>query len=622
MEKILKNYDSKTVILFDSSYDLKTLKKIMEKDESIIVSLDYNSHKILSDRNIKHHISDDFLGVTDLLDIWKKSFSLSQWYDNLELSKILEYKGINIGKLFYPEFHYHLLPFLKKFVELIFLCDKFCGSKIIAPSSISDILSLLNPNVEYIKVEQKSENFLYDTVKFQITNSLSVKIPKKSYHKLKNISEQALSKLLKNNKNYKNQKHTLLIEFDPIKYQRLFELSPKYDIQFVLFNRRRPYVWNKESYSIIKNSNCLIARYLDVKNKQIEKSIEIGKEQLKKKLDNLLEHEEILDRFFSNKKHSFWNGIKPIFVELCKKRFLEAIQEIELADQVIKNSGASSIIVLSDNGFNEQIMLHLAKKYQIDTLLLQHGMYWETIENKEGNIFIGGDFPILSSKFLTWGTQTEKYSKKCGYAEKTNIIGSPSHDTLFKDNSNNSLVNDGFILLATSSPQQNEIFDLTVDNLEAYEKIIKKVCKIAINLNKRLVIKPHPFQEERDVKKIVEGMDNHVILAKSGNIKDLIKSCDIFLVNDFSTTMLDAMIIGKPVIAIKTKNRHMKERPEIFTSGCCVECNINTLEKEIKEILTTNKRAIMIEKGNQYVKKFMSNQGNSSEKLLEFLDSN
>ena len=117
-------------------------------------------------------------------------------------------------------------------------------------------------------------------------------------------------------------------------------------------------------------------------------------------------------------------------------------------------------------------------------------------------------------------------------------------------------------------------------------------------------------------------MDNHVILAKSGNIKDLIKSCDIFLVNDFSTTMLDAMIIGKPVIAIKTKNRYMKERPEIFTSGCCVECDINMLEKEIKEILTTNKRAIMIEKGNQYVKKFMSNQGNSSEKLLEFLDSN
>ena len=307
---------------------------------------------------------------------------------------------------------------------------------------------------------------------------------------------------------------------------------------------------------------------------------------------------------------------------MCKKRFLEAIQEIELADQVIKNSGASSIIVLSDNGFNEQIMLHLAKKYQIDTLLLQHGMYWETIENKEGNIFIGGDFPILSSKFLTWGTQTEKYAKECGFSKKTHVIGSPSHDILFNDRSDTNLVNDGFILLATSSPQQNQVFDLSIDNLEIYEKTIKDVCKIAQNLSKQLIIKIHPFQEEQDIKKIVEDMGDHVTVTKNDNIIDLIKSCDTFLVNDLSTTMLDAMIIGKPVIAIKTKNRHMKERPEIFTSGCCVECNINTLEKEIKEILTTNKRAIMIEKGNQYVKKFMSNQGNSSEKLLEFLDSN
>ena len=97
---------------------------------------------------------------------------------------------------------------------------------------------------------------MYDSVKFQITDSLSIKIPKKSYLKLKNISEQTILKLLRNNRNNKNQKkHTLLIEFNPIKYQRLFELSTKHGIQLILFNRRRPYVWNKESYSIIKNSN-------------------------------------------------------------------------------------------------------------------------------------------------------------------------------------------------------------------------------------------------------------------------------------------------------------------------------------------------------------------------------
>ena len=623
MEKVLKNSNSKNIIIFDSSYSFETLKKIMENDESVIVSFDYDSHKILSDNGIKHQISDDFLSTEDLWYIWRKSFSLSQWYESSEIPETLEYKGINTGKLFYIEFHYHLLQFLKRFVELIFLCEKFHSSRILAPSSFSEILNLLNHNVEYIKVEQKPESFLYDSVKFHITNSLSIKIPKKSYLKLKNISEQALLKILGNNINRKNQKkHTLLIEFDPIKYKKLFQLSAKQNVQLILFNRRRPYVWNKESYSIIKNSNCLIANYLNVENKKMEKSVELGKEQLKNKLDSLFEHDETFNTFFSIRKHSFWKAIKPDFVKLCKKRVLEAVQEIEMSDEVIKNSGASSIIVLSENGFNEQIILQLAKKHNIDVLLLQHGMYLETLELKESNIFLGGDFPILSSKFLTWGTHTKNYAKKCGFSKKTHVIGSPAHDTLFKNNSDNSLVNDGFILLATSSPQQNQIFDLTINNLEIYEKTIKDVCKIAAKLKKQLIIKLHPFQEEQDIKKMVAGLGEQITLTNRGNIEDLIKSCDIFLVNDFSTTMLDAMIIGKPVIAIQTKNRHMKEKPKIFTTGCCVECNINTLEKEIKEILDTNKRERMIENGNEYVKKFMSNQGNSSEKLLELLSSN
>ena len=623
MEKVLKNSNSKNIIIFDSSYSFETLKKIMENDESVIVSFDYDSHKILSDNGIKHQISDDFLSMADLWYIWRKSFSLSQWYESSEIPETLEYKGINTGKLFYIEFHYHLLQFLKRFVELIFLCEKFHSSRILAPSTFSEILNLLNNNVEYIKVEQKPESFLYDSVKFHITNSLSIKIPKKSYLKLKNISEHALLKILGNNINRKNQKkHTLLIEFDPIKYKKLFQLSAKQNVQLILFNRRRPYVWNKESYSIIKNSNCLIANYLNEKNKKMEKSVELGKEQLKNKLDSMFEHDETLNTFFSIRKHSFWKAIKPNFVKLCKKRVLEAVQEIEMSDEVIKNSGASSIIVLSENGFNEQIILQLAKKHNIDVLLLQHGMYLETLELKESNIFLGGDFPILSSKFLTWGTHTKNYAKKCGFSKKTHVIGSPAHDTLFKNNSDNSLVNDGFILLATSSPQQNQLFDLTINNLEVYEKTIKDVCKIAAKLKKQLIIKLHPFQEEQDIKKMVAGLGEQITLTNRGNIEDLIKSCDIFLVNDFSTTMLDAMIIGKPVIAIQTKNRNVKEKPKIFTTGCCVECNINTLEKEIKEILDTNKRERMIENGNEYVKKFMSNQGNSSEKLLELLSSN
>ena len=73
MEKVLKNSNSKNIIIVDSSYSFETLKKIMENDESVIVSFDYDSHKILSDNGIKHQISDDFLSMADLWYIWRKS---------------------------------------------------------------------------------------------------------------------------------------------------------------------------------------------------------------------------------------------------------------------------------------------------------------------------------------------------------------------------------------------------------------------------------------------------------------------------------------------------------------------------------------------------------------------
>ena len=51
----------------------------------------------------------------------------------------------------------------------------------------------------------------------------------------------------------------LFIEFDPIKYRKLFEISKNYSLNLILFNRRRPSIWNLKSYKIIKNSSFIIA---------------------------------------------------------------------------------------------------------------------------------------------------------------------------------------------------------------------------------------------------------------------------------------------------------------------------------------------------------------------------
>ena len=614
MEKSLNVNNENLIILFDSNFSISKLKKFNKN--STVITLDFNSHKILSKNNIEHITSDSFLKTENYLEIWKKSFLFSKWYENSSIANILEYKNINVGKLFYVEFHYHLLHNLKKVFELDNICKKYKNFKIIAPSSLLPLLEQIHENIEYIKVEETLESLLYNKIDFQISKSLNLRISKESYEKIKNLSDKVTSKLF-NSKNEITKKQIMLAEFDIIKYKKLLELSSKLDIQFTLFNRRRPYIWNKSSYSVIKKSGCVISEDRD---REIKIKIKNGQNGFEKNIKELFKQEEFFQEFFTIRNTSFWKLIKSIFVELSKKRILHAIQEIEITDHVLKNSKVSAILLLSESGFNEQIILQIAKKYAIETILLQHGMYWETVDVKEANTFLGGDFPILSNKFLAWGNETKRYVTECGFGEKTNVVGSTIYDSLFNDPKIET--SEDYILLATSSPQQNEIFDLSIKNLEGYEKIIKEVCDIAVKLKKKLIIKLHPFQEERDIQEIVSGFGEQVTVVKDTKISKLIKSCQIFLVNDFSTTMLDALILKKPIIVIQTKNRQTKEKPAILKSECCIECNIDTLENNIKKTLLDNSHDKMIKNGQEFVKKYISNQGNSTSTILEFLKAN
>jgi len=609
-----KSLNEKSIVLYDTNFSFSKLKEYNKN--TIIITFDFDSHKVLSENNIEHITSDSLLETTDYYEIWKNSFLFSKWYENPDVENILEYKNINIGKLFYIEFHYHLLPNLKKVIELNKICKKYKNYKIISPSSLSPLLEQIHKNIEYVQVEEELENLLYNKIDFQITKSLNLRISKESYDKIKNISDKVTSKLF-NSRNSISKKQIMLAEFDIIKYKKLLELSSDMGIQFTLFNRRRPYIWNKMSYSVIKKSGCVVTNDY---NKEIKNKIKKIQNDFKKNINDLFLQEEFFKTFFSISDISFWKFIKPIFIRLCEKRILHGIQEIELTDQVLKNSNVSAVILLSENGFNEQIILEIAKKYSIKTILLQHGMYWETLELKEGNTFLGGDFPILSDKFLVWGNETKKYAAECGFAEKTNVIGSTVYDTLFDDIKTET--SGDYILLATSSPQQNEIFDLSIKNLEKYEMIIKEVCNIAVRLKKKLIIKLHPFQEERDIQKIVSNFGEQVVVVKDTKISDLIKLCGVFLVNDFSTTILDAFILKKPTIVIQTKDRNDKEKPTILKSKCCIECTINTLEENIENIITNNTQNKMIENAQEFVKNYISNQGKSTERMLEFLKTN
>ncbi len=609
-----------TIILFDSSSDLERLKKI-NYTNAVIITFDYESHKLLTQKNIPHEISDKYINNSDLTAIHHAAYKFSKWYDESSITNLLQYENINLGRLFYVEFHYFLVPFLKKFVEFLKINVQYPNAKFIASPSLFKIAKEITATVDKIDPDEKLESsFLYDTVKFQLTDSITFNISRKSYFKLKKISEKIIFFFLNQKKITKQKKSILLIEFDPLRYEKLFKSSINHPINFILYNRRRPAIWNRKSYHIIKNSNCIVATYQGITNKRINEHIKKTKSSFTNQLHQIWEQEDFFQTFFSIDNISFWNIIKFFFKELCEKRILEAIQEIILIQELLQKIKISSILVWSENGFNEQIAIKIAKRSNIKVVLMQHGMYWETDENYEQNKF-AGIFPEEADKMIVWGKQTKEYITRCGFHEKSEELGSSLYENIFDRKKTNLIHKTNLILLATSSPKKNEIFDLTVQTMQNYEDTIKKICQIVSKTNKKLIIKLHPFQEELDVSNIIKEIDPTISIIKNGDIVSLIEKCELLIIIDFSTTILEAQILNKPVISVFVKDRKIKQIPPVFSTNSCIITNLENLESTLNKLLFDNEyKQSIIKNAEKFVNDYITNQGNAVEKIIAFLE--
>ena len=411
-----------------------------------------------------------------------------------------------------------------------------------------------------------------------------------------------------------------MVEFDTIKFKNFFMKSINTTLNIILFDRRRPAIWNLKSLSIIKKSNCSITTFFDVCDKIMLNLIKEGVSLLKEKSNSLGSKNIFFQSFFQISEISFWESFKPIFMELYEKRSLDAIAEIEITNRVLKKYTPSSIVVWSENGFNEQIIINLSKQYEIPIILFQHaGVIWDTMQAYDYNKLCG-IFPLESDKYVVWGDVSKKYAINCGVpAKKIAVLGNSAYDKLFEEKNNGKKLMNDYILLATSSPNNNMITDLTMKTNENYEFAIKNVCKIALKMNKKLIIKLHPFQDEMDISKFVKEIDPTIIIIKTGDIIPLIKNCEVLIVTDISSTILEAQIFEKPVISISIKDYSFGD-PEVYTSNSCIRTNPNDFEKILNQTLNNLEfKNDAILKGNKFVEDSLSNPGIASNSLLSFL---
>jgi CDP-glycerol glycerophosphotransferase (TagB/SpsB family) len=187
-----------------------------------------------------------------------------------------------------------------------------------------------------------------------------------------------------------------------------------------------------------------------------------------------------------------------------------------------------------------------AKKSGVKTILIQHGALAE--------------YPLYGSFcadiFALYGENSARIYKNLGVEDKQlKIVGNIRFDELFskmKSYNRESTLNkigvqtNKKVILFTSQPVTYEENELLLNEIfSEFSKLPKE--------NYHLVIKLHPAEDGRLHNNIAKSFDNYTII-KDIDIFEIIHASDL-VITYWSTTGLEAMVLGKPVIVLNLSGK-------------------------------------------------------------------
>ena len=609
--------------LLNSDYLLvKNIQKIDDLGDYTlkkIITFDYSSHIFLNEKKIPHVISDTYSSIEELKNMDNLVYSLVNWYDVSSIKNKIFESNINLGELFFLEFREHLVSFLKSFIEISNLIKLNPNSHYFVSEDLREIISLYTQNITKVKTKHKTTSIsdsVYDYIDIPLkigSKFFTLKLSKKNASKIQLFLNKTSQYLFSNKKINQKLPNILLINFSTIKNEEFLLEIPNFGLNVIKYDRSTPSIWNKHSFNIIKKSNCIIENEFTLLDKKSHLKIKQSEDLFLSKINSIFSS-DVLKAHFSLNQESFWNAIKPLLLKLCKKYFLQAAKEIELAQKLLKKYTFSKILFFNESLMVEQIMIKLSKQQKIPVYVIQHGLYYDSEEMYDENHF-QRIIPKNSDYFIGWGEFFKNYLVGNNIdSNKIKTLGSTFFDKIFQKKilSHN---DSGYVLLASDPLAFNRLIDLSIDQKELYKNTIEQICKIISQNNKKLIIKTHP-QKNQYEQEIAKNIEPTIKIVHSGDIHPLINSSDLVIVTDVSTVILEAMMMQKPVISVRMKDHYGK--PEIF--NYCNQISLDSLDSWIKFFYSNPEiKNTLITKGNEFLKKYFINQGRASQELLNFL---
>jgi len=609
------------ILLIDSDSNLskiKTTKKDFHYNQ--IISFDYDSHKNLNLENIEHETSDEFITQEETNEIQNHLYTFSKWYDVKSIQKYFMVGDLNIGQLLQEQFIDYMIKFLKKFFEFKKIYEKFPNSTFISSGILYEISAIFSSNVQKIDTDEEvNYDFVHDKVRIDLNlgkNKINFSLSSSKYKKIKHFSEK-FTQYLFEPKATPNSRNVLLVELSTEIYQNLLEGSRNHNVNLIQFGIRRPAIWNMNTFKIIKNSKCGVITPDSLIDSKLKIKIQEQKNLITNQISDLHKQDEILSKYFSYDGYSFWHTIKPIIQKLFEKRIEQIARDIQTIRMLFQRIKIDTIMISSEIGITEQIVISETKKHGIKLVLLQHGIYYDTKEAIETNIS-KGLYPIKSDKFLVWGKISENNLKNIDIIEPTKlkIIGHPKYDSwkpasIDKDSSR--------VLLTLTGPEHMFIQGHQISNIIKFENHVEEICKTIIGMKKKLIIKIHPSFHVFDFNKMIKKISSDIEVISTGNIAELINSSDVVIATNHTTAILESYLLQKPVICLPIIDYNLGV-PTLFDFNSETNISIKKFQTTFEKLISDkNFKNKIIHRQNEFVENYLINHGNSSKKLLEYI---
>ena len=621
--KKIKN--ERVIFLVQNGTDFSKLENTIKKfPVHTVYSLDYESHKLLERKKITHKIGEDVLTSADFDAIDLSAINCTKnCFESYK--EILTIENIFLAELFEHELFFYLIRQFLNVHVILKVLEKEYTETVIDFTNVGDYVKKIT-NFKKIKHIHfgiiKPPGLYHDNVRINFNLSkipINFELSRKTFSRIKKPIQRLTSEIYDLEPNSQNKKNILLLNFDPLQYEELLMEFKKENINFLLLNLRKPAITNKKSLDIIKNSKSKIVD-LNKFSKFVKSDIFYAQKNLQNIIEKIFNDDSSFEKLFSVQKFSFWSSIEDQFRDICTSRFQESTERLFLFKKLFSTFDINTIFVWVEVGQEEKECILMGKFFSIKSVMLQHGRYQTSKKwDKFARFLAYFSSSLLTDKQIIWGEITKQYALSHNHSSNNVLIGgSPRHDKFFNLSSRKNKKT-GKILLATTGTMYISADSCTTGSQTKYDEYFKEVYRIVKSLpEKKLVVKPHPGPLlTKYVENLVKEIDPSITVIRNTDLHELINECEVLITFNNSTTALEAISLNKPVISLQTES--WANEDDIAQAGAVVSIsNIKDCEKEIKKILfDTLFRKQQMDKGSNFLRKYMSNPGKASKSVAE-----